>query len=258
MEFGLNLYSIRNLIQTEEEFLNVAVKLKEMGYSYMQFSGSPLKFDAIKRVVDSSGMPIYLTHTSMDRIVNDTNRLMEEHALFGCKNIGLGMMPFELLSDEKKCRQTIEQLNQVAFKMSEQGFKFFYHHHHYEFFKHSDKTVFDIMIEDAPYINFIADTYWLQFGGVDVCDFLKRLNGRIDCVHLKDYKIAYHKKDQVLTEMRPDFAPLGDGSLDFKKIVNLMQTLGVRYYFVEQDNAALMSDGLNEIAKSAKYIKENL
>ena len=88
--------------------------------------------------------------------------------------------------------------------------------------------------------------------------FLKRLNGRIDCVHLKDYKIAYHKKDQVPTEMRPDFAPLGDGSLDFKKIVNLMQTLGVKYYFVEQDNAALMPDGLNEVAKSAKYIKENL
>ena len=35
---GLNLFSIRNYLDTEEHFLEVAKKLKEMGYSYMQFS----------------------------------------------------------------------------------------------------------------------------------------------------------------------------------------------------------------------------
>ena len=50
MKFGLNLFSIRNLIATEEEFLKTAKKLKEMGYSYMQFSGAPYDAEKIKRV----------------------------------------------------------------------------------------------------------------------------------------------------------------------------------------------------------------
>ena len=33
MEAGLNLYSIRNLIETEEAFLDTAHKLREMGYT---------------------------------------------------------------------------------------------------------------------------------------------------------------------------------------------------------------------------------
>ena len=35
MKAGLNLFSIRNLLQTEQDFLATAIKLKEMGYSYL-------------------------------------------------------------------------------------------------------------------------------------------------------------------------------------------------------------------------------
>ena len=73
MEFGLNLYSIRNLIETEEAFLKTAHKLKEIGYSYMQCSAG-LTYDPLlfKRVSEETGMPIVLTHASLDRIINDT------------------------------------------------------------------------------------------------------------------------------------------------------------------------------------------
>ena len=67
MEIGLNLFSIRNNIKTEEDFLATANRLKEAGYDYMQFSGSALAADSIKRVVEASSMPVYLTHMPMDR-----------------------------------------------------------------------------------------------------------------------------------------------------------------------------------------------
>ena len=59
-DVGVNLYSIRNLIKTEEEFLETAKKLKEMGYSYMQYSGGPFEVDRIKRVSEETDMPIVL------------------------------------------------------------------------------------------------------------------------------------------------------------------------------------------------------
>ena len=93
MKAGLNLFSIKNLLDSEENFLATAYKLKEMGYSYAQFSGMPFDADMIARVSAAAELPIVLTHVPMDRILNDTEALMEEHARFGCKNIGLGMIP---------------------------------------------------------------------------------------------------------------------------------------------------------------------
>ena len=58
MEAGLNLFSIRNKIKTEEDFLKTACELKDMGYSYMQFSGAPHSAETLARVVKESGVLI--------------------------------------------------------------------------------------------------------------------------------------------------------------------------------------------------------
>ena len=76
MKFGLNLYSIRNRLKTEEDFLAAACELREMGYSYIQFSGAPFEPEMVKRVSEASGLPVVLTHVPMDRILNDTEALV--------------------------------------------------------------------------------------------------------------------------------------------------------------------------------------
>ena len=229
MNAGLNLYSIRNFLDTEENFLSAMLKLKEMGYSYMQFSGAPFDAERIKRVGEASGLPFVLTHVPMDRILNDTDALMAEHALFGCKNIGLGMMPKEALADENKCRETIAALEDAAIRMAEKGYKLFYHHHHFEFMRCSDgRTIFDMLVEDAPHVNFTLDTYWLQYGGMDVCAWLLQHAERLHCVHLKDYTVSGF-------DIR--MAPVGAGSLDFPKILDILCKNGVtEYALVEQDD----------------------
>ena len=77
MQAGLNLYSLRKSIGTEEDFLATAEKLKEMGYSYLQYSGAAFDPERIRRVCEASGMTVFLTHVPMDRILSDTEKLME-------------------------------------------------------------------------------------------------------------------------------------------------------------------------------------
>lgn len=255
MKAGLNLFSIKNLLTTEEDFFNTVKALKEMGYSYLQFSGAEFIPERIKRISETLDMPICLTHVPMDRIINDTDKLMEEHSLFGCKNIGLGMMPFEVVADEKQFKETVALLNEAGKRMSEKGFKFFYHHHHSEFFKHNGQTAFDYMVENAPYINFTVDTYWLQFGGVDVKDTLRKLKGRIECAHLKDYQIVYTEGGQP-RPFAPEFAPVGDGVMDFPSIIEVMKEVGVKYFLVEQDNASRLPDTLAQVQRSIEYLKK--
>jgi sugar phosphate isomerase/epimerase len=178
---------------------------------------------------------------------------MEEHAKFGCKNIGLGMMPVDVITDEVQCKKTVEALNLAGEMMQRNGFAFFYHHHHYEFFKHGKESVFDYILKNAPYISFTADTYWLQYGGVSIEDTVSRLQGRVGCVHLKDYKTHYYDE-----KYQPIFAPLGEGTLNFQKIVKTMKENGVKYFLIEQDNAADLPDTMQPILQSLSYAKNSL
>ena len=248
--YGINLYSLRNSIKTEEGLLETANKLREMGYSFLQFSGTAFDADMIKRVSDESGLPFVLTHVPMDRVIGDTEALMEEHARFGCKKIGLGAMGSKIIMDEKACFETIEKLEAAAEKMEKNGFSFFYHNHHHEFFKYNGETIFDYMIKNAPHVNFTFDTYWAQYGGVNVIEFINKLKGRIACVHLKDYRIALKEK------FIPDFAPVGDGTIDFKAIIPKMIEAGAEYFIVEQDNAADAEDPFGEVKRSIDYLKK--
>ena len=51
------------------------------------------------RVSQAADLPIVLTHVPLDQILHDTDALMDEHASFGCKNIGLGSIPLDYLKD---------------------------------------------------------------------------------------------------------------------------------------------------------------
>ena len=254
---GLNLYSIRNLIKTEEEFLDTANKLREMGYAYMQFSGAEYDAARIKRVSEASGLPIRLTHVPMDRVIHDTDALMAEHESFGCHNIGIGMMPFEFLTDGEAFKRKVEELNHAALHMKKNGFSFFYHHHQFEFLKRDGETLFDYILKNAPAVNFTLDTYWLQYAGVDVLATIERLKGRVACTHLKDYQITVVDKDGK-PEFKPTFAPVGNGLMNFPAIVEKMRESGAEYFFVEQDNAAKLPDTLGEVEQSIRYIQTQL
>ncbi len=257
MKAGINLFSIRNLLDTEENFLKAAHNLKEMGYSYLQFSGAPYDADMIARVSKATELPIVLTHVPMDRILNETEALMEEHDKFGCKNIGLGMMPKATIIDREALYKTVEALDKAGEKMKKNGFSFFYHHHNYEFYKHDGETVFDYILKNAPYINFTLDSYWLQYGGVDICKTVDKAKGRIECVHMKDYMMTATEEGEKI-KIEPIFAPVGDGTIDFAAFVEHARAAGAKYFLVEQDNAAKLPDTLGQVERSIKYITENL
>ena len=247
---GINLYSLRTLIQTEEGLTNTLLALKEMGYDYAQYSGAPFLPDAIKRASEVSGMPIVLTHVPLGRILETPEALAEEHATFGCRYIGLGSLPHEVAVDFEKLKAMAEALEHSAQVFLSRGCRLFFHNHHVECFRHGDITVLEYLMEHGPSMSFILDTYWLQYGGVSVADYVKRLSGRIACVHLKDYGIT--------AQFTPTFMPVGDGNIDFPSLYPLMEQSGVEYYLVEQDNAVEFEDPLEQVRRSVQYMRRTL
>lgn len=264
MKAGINLYSVNKLIKTEEGLLDTAQKLKEMGYSSLQYSGAEFIPERLKRVSDATGLPFVLTHMPADRIVNETDKLMEEHAVFGCKNIGLGSIPIvamvteENIVDEKICKTKLEELNKAGEHMKKNGYSFFLHNHHYEFMRMSNgERIFDHIVENCPNINFTLDTYWLQHAGVDVLATIEKLKGRIGCVHLKDYKIVVDTKLDYFDACAA-YECVGYGNMDFKTIVPKMKEAGTEHFLVEHDTACSTPDPLYTMEKSIRYIEAEL
>lgn len=252
MQFGLNLYSIRNLIGSEAEFDETARKLKEMGYASIQYSGGPYDPEVIRRVSSRSGLPVVLTHVPLERILGDPDGLMAEHESFGCRNIGLGAMPNGIRVDEAQFTETVEKLDRIGAYLEARGFTFFYHHHHFEFVRFRDTTQFDYLVEHAPHIHFTLDTYWLQYGGVDICATIDRLAGRAECLHLKDYRIVPDSEKEGA--YLPVISSVGSGTIDFAKVLAHAQTAGTQQFLVEQDNAAKAADPLAEVERSIRYL----
>lgn len=251
MKFGAQLYSLRNFIKTESDIDETFGKIKAMGYDNVQFSGADFNAESLKKTIDKYDLPVNLTHIPAQRLLEDTDKVIEEHKIIGCDYIGLGAMPnaFPFTGGLKEVDEFIADFEKVAKKISDAGLRFSYHHHDFEFRKlENGMTIFDYIAERAEHFMFTLDTYWLQRGGVSILEYIDKMKGRIDCVHLKDM--------MTIAEGGQKFAPLGVGVINFRDVIPAMEKAGAKYAFVEQDDAVTYPDPFGQMAISADYLKD--
>ncbi|MNP36719.1 hypothetical protein D3C76_1301290 [compost metagenome] len=70
------------------------------------------------------------------------------------------------------------------------------------------------------------DVFWVKKGGYDPLTYLVPYKERMPIIHLKDMS-----RDEEQT-----FAEIGEGSIDFKPILEWGAASGVEWYVVEQDS----------------------
>ena len=92
LKLGAQFYTLRDFTKTPADFNRTMKRIADIGYKYVQVSGvgPDVKADVIKKACDETGLSVYITHTPLDRIMNDTEKVIEEHDMFGCNVIGLG------------------------------------------------------------------------------------------------------------------------------------------------------------------------
>jgi len=245
---GAQLYTLRRQLQTPEEIEKTLTQVAEIGYTYIQCSG--FDFDAawLRALCDRLGLKIRLTHVRGpgNRILDDTQGVIEEHKILGCPYVGVGGM-----SRDYYCaggaQKFIDDYTPAMKAFAGAGLKFQYHNHSGEFerFGGGTETLFDEMIRrsDPALLGFTLDTYWAQHGGMDVADLIRRMKGRIDVCHYKDMAVV---------EGQPRFAAIGDGNLNWPAVIAAFEEAGCRYAFVELDDC-YGKDPLDELAVSLRF-----
>ena len=235
MQIGAQLYTAHKHTQTLEGFEMTLKKVAEIGYKAVQVSGTcAYEPQWLKEKLDKYGLKCVLTHASQEKIVNETEKTVKDHAIFGCKNIGIGGMPAHMWGTLEGYQEFARLYIPAAEKIRDMGAKLHYHNHWFEFDKLDGKDVLERMLEDFPAdsVDFTLDLGWAAFANADVLELIKTMKGRLSRIHLKDWadKPADGSID-TLAYLRPIY----EGKLDYDAYIKALAEAGTEYMLVEQD-----------------------
>jgi len=227
------LYTLRETMQTPEDMAVTLEKVRAIGYENVQVSGiGEIETTALKKLLDDNGLSCCATHTGLDRLQNEFDAVVEEHAILGCKQIAVPSLPGAWRDSEEGFREGAKAMSEVGLKLAERGITLSYHNHSFELVRYGDRTGLDIIYDesDPQGLKGEIDTYWIQHGGASPAAWCRKLAGRLPLVHLKDMAIVV-----VDGERKQVFAEIGEGNLDWPAIFEACGAAGARWYLVEQD-----------------------
>jgi sugar phosphate isomerase/epimerase len=120
--------------------------------------------------------------------------------------------------------------DEIGSKLAQAGIVLSYHNHNFEFAKAGDKTWLEILFDNTnpQYLQAELDTYWVQAGGGDPAEWIRKYPGRMQMMHVKDMVIAEGNEQR--------FAEIGEGNLNWPAILAAAKDAGVEWYCVEQDD----------------------
>ncbi|MEK4207572.1 MULTISPECIES: sugar phosphate isomerase/epimerase family protein [Paenibacillus] len=244
------MYTLRDFTKTAEDLRSTFQKVSAMGYEAIQISAiGPIDPKLVKEYADESGLAICATHVSWDRLTNDLDALAAEHKLWNCKNIGLGSLPEIFRTGQEGYREFAKLMSDIAVTLKDQhDLQFVYHNHDFEFERFDGMTGMEILLtESDPAVGFELDLYWVQAGGGSPAEWIRKVAGRMQVVHLKDMAIVNRK--QI-------FAEIGEGNMNYKEIINVCRETGVDWFVVEQD--VCRRDPFESLEISLRYLLNTL
>lgn len=172
-----------------------------------------------------------------DKIVNDCKTL-------DCDMLRLGMLPIPCMGSREKAVDFARRADEMAQKLKEHGIDLYYHNHHIEFIKYDGEYLLDIIKNNTTQIGFELDIHWIQRGGENPVEFIKKYAGRIRLLHLKDYRIAPFQIPEGPMNFEAfmhaftnniQFAEIGEGSLPIQACIEAGLAGGSEYFLIEQD-----------------------
>lgn len=153
------------------------------------------------------------------------------------------------LRHPEKFRLLAATLNEIGEQVKKANLQLLYHNHDFEFVNINGEIGYDIILRetDPSLVKLELDLYWSIRSGQNPHQLFTSQPGRFAVWHIKDMD----KKDPDLHTV------VGDGSIDFKKILPDAKLSGLKHIFVEQGNN-YVPDALSCVAKSARYMKKEI
>ena len=225
-QIAAQMYSFRQFFGMPEQLLQTLTRIKAMGYDAVQVSPSMPEMPAadLRHLLDDQGLVPCSACKKGASCIDDTQEVIEYLQELGCGHTVYPAPP--MLETEGEVIELAHKLEAAAVTMRQAGITLGYHNHALEFNRYGDRTMLDIIYEEAPNLDAEIDTYWVQAGGGDPVSWVRRMDRRMEQIHLKDF---------VMDGKASHDAPVGSGNLNWPAIIAAAEDGGVEYFVVEHD-----------------------
>lgn len=263
---ALQLYSVRT--DMEADFEGTLKKVKELGYDGVEFAGLYGKSAAeVKKLCEEIGLVPISAHVPYSELLKG-DETFKAYAEIGCKYIVIPWINAEYLAGGEKNAEFIENVKKFGELAKANGMKLCYHNHDFEFQKVDGEYKLDRLYSDvsADLLLTQLDTCWVNVGGENPSDYIRKYNGRIEIIHLKDFVggksenmyglIGADGKEKAEdTSKKFELRPVGSGVQNFPAILDACKEVGAKWVVVEQDEPSMGKTRLECAEMSINYLK---
>ena len=260
MPIGLAPFTIRYSMFEKADVASTYQKLQALGFGGVEGGiGRHWGYGAEeeKQLMDSYGMRL-IDVWADPRKPDETMALADA---YGTKLVCVGSVPNENLLSPEGFRAYARQLNELAKPFAAAGFTLSYHNHAQEFRNFAalgGRTGMDILIAetDPESVAFCLDIFWASAAGADPADWLRRLKGRTNLVHFKDYAMDDRSFETDMGRVPYRFAEIGQGNVNWKAVMEACRDIGIEWYCIEQDYTR--GDAFDSLKTSVDYMRDTL
>lgn len=260
-KMGLQLFTVRDALAKDP--VDTLKKLKKMGYEDFETYGfNPktkkiygFKIPEFKEILDDLNLTTTSGHYGFSEYFNSSDDELKrfvDHCIIASKKLNAPYITWPWVHPERRNLESFkilaDKLNLIGELIKSAGLGFAYHNHGYEFQNWGGTTGHEILmkITDKNLVKLQMDMYWVIHSGKTPKELVDKHPGRYVMWHIKD-----------MDKITRDYSELGNGSIDYAKILPDAEKSGMKYYYLEQGGNFASTD-MESAATSATYFKKNL
>ena len=259
---GIQLWTVKD--EAAKDLEGTMHQVYAAGFREIEFAGFYGKTAAeIGALMKGIGFSLVSTHHSAGDISKKGDQILADAKTLGlryvvCSSPGVSpekeKLPWEermKAVDLNDWKWNADLFNKFGKQVADAGMTFGYHNHHAEFKKLGDQSGFEYLWAntDPKLVKIELDVGWVVVAQQDPIAILNKYKDRVIALHVKD--VARRES----ADKDPPSVALGEGVIDWKKVIGTAKKNGTKTFFYEQE-APFTRPILDSVKISGDYLKQ--
>ncbi|MGD0579893.1 MAG: sugar phosphate isomerase/epimerase [Bryobacteraceae bacterium] len=225
-----------------QDFDGTLREIAAVGYRVIEFCSPPgfvnmgfasladIKASEIRQKIAGAGLRVVSCHYQFQELKENVDERIAFATELGLDHMIVATYGVPKEGSMDDWRRAAEETNRLGEKTRKAGIQLGFHNHGFEFQQIGGTLIFDELMERWDR-NLVKSQFQVSDAvrlGFDPATILTKYPGRFLSLHLQDW-----------SAITKSVAPVGQGSIDWKKVFTAAKKGGITYYFVEMSMDAL-------------------
>lgn len=226
---ALQMYTVRNVGSLEDQLAFA----EKAGFRAVELVGDQgVNADVLKSALERHNLRVTSSHIQLSALRDSFDSTLAFNETIGNRVLIVPyLQPSERPSDAQGWQALGKELDKLGNRLRSRGFQLAYHNHDFEMKTYNGKTGFDWMVAATKPENLKleVDAAWVFRGGQNPAALVRKYQKRLFALHAKDNAAIGVRDDEM------NFAPLGEGLMDWPSVLIAAKDNTKIWYIIEHD-----------------------